>query len=148
MTDAKTDDTIAALREALRRRSIKLTTLAEKIEVPYRSLQNYLNKNDMPLWVYEKICRYASIDPTYPINNGRSLINRNAIAGALIDVFGQELPSLSNDSDSLSVISAPAKDRSKADLRRDASAFAVLLSGHYDLNIERELSEPIDESKD
>lgn len=148
MTEAKRGETISALREVLKRRSIKLTTLAEKIDVPYRSLQNYFSKTDMPLWVYESICRYSGVDPSYPIKNGRSLINRAALAEALIEVFGDALPSLSFEAESSGVVVSPANDRSKVDLRRDASAFAVLLSSHYDLKIERELDGPLGEGAD
>jgi hypothetical protein len=143
MTKLDRDATASFLREVLRRRAVRLTCLAEALQIPYRSLQNYFSKNAMPLWVYEEICSRSGIDPAYPIKRGKVIIDRRRLAEALIDVLGDNLPALEADN----IAPEAADKRSSADIRRDAQVLATLLCGRYELILEREdlFSSPLEE---
>ncbi len=119
-----------------------MTELAEQLQIPYRTLQNYFSlTSDMPLWVYIAICRAARIDPTYPIN-GSFKLNHHALQQALIDTLGNLIPGAEADKGELRLVRNDGQEFSGADVRRFAATLAVLIQGRYDLVLERELSNP------
>ncbi|WP_424361815.1 hypothetical protein [Methylocystis parvus] len=139
MSELERGATAGFLREVLKRRAQKLTWLAETLEIPYRSLQNYFGKTDMPLWVYERICKQAGLDPAYAVKKGQGLVERGYLAEALYEVMGDKLP-IFNEND-LRIDSPSDLDRRTVfDLRRDAQILAVLVAGRYDLVAERDVA--------
>ena len=139
-------DVVDNLRVALKNRAVKLTVLAEKLGIPYRSLQNYFSKrSDMPLGVYIRICQYAAIPPQYPIHGLRFTIAWHPLQNALINILGDNLPGFSIDEKGMYLEPPPSERRDAATLRRDAMNLVALLESEYDQALERDVCRPLDE---
>lgn len=139
-------DVVENLRVALKNRAVKLTVLAEKIDIPYRSLQNYFSKrSEMPLGVYIRICQYAAIPPQYPIHGLRFKIDWHPLQNALINILGENIPGFSIDEKGMYIQPPPSERRDAATLRRDAMNLVALLESEYDQALERDMRRPLDE---
>ncbi|AZG77188.1 hypothetical protein [Methylocystis rosea] len=143
--------TVEHLRAALKQRRVKLTDVARDLNIPYRSLQNYFNKNDMPLSLYEQICRFARIPRSYPMDGCRMKLDVENIKTALVDVLGQKLPSVSVNTSresgmNIEIGNPPAEDRDFKSLRAAASMIVLLLDSKYDRICEAELNGPLDDA--
>ena len=94
MTLEPSADVIDNLRIALKNRKLKITVVAERLNIPYRSIQNYFAKrSDMPLNVYIRICQLARIPVEYPIHGLRFNFHIHTLEHVLYNLFGQSLPS-------------------------------------------------------
>jgi len=143
-------DTVDHLRSALKRRSVKLTVLAERLGIPYRSLQNYFKRREMPLSIYERICATCGIPRSYPMDGCRMKLDHLALSESLLHILWSELPSFEfrtiNGEEGLFKITPSEKNRSSNDLRRDASILATEVASTYDQEIELELGKPLDDA--
>ena len=125
-------DPIDCLRDTLRKRGVKLTSVAEKTGIPYRSLQNYFaKKSEIPLTTFLSICRAADIPPEWPIYGNRIKLDQALLRQALVDVMGDALPTVV-DAERLSVSPRPQSPLDRANIWKDAGVLAALVEGRYD----------------
>jgi len=97
---------LVGLRSAMKEKKMSLTGLSKRVEIPYRSLQNYFSGNTkMPAVVYVKICEELGIDNHYVLH-GSFEFSHNAFRDALLDVIGNGLADVKLRSTSHAVFSA------------------------------------------
>lgn len=135
---------VDALRALLEQRRVKLTALAKDIEVPYRTLQNYMyKKNRLPIPVYVRICERLGITADYPLHQ-RFRVDHHALQNAVLSVLGPVLPQL-RLSESLAVALDSSQPTDRLHERRTAGMLASLIASEYDRFREQELGEPLDD---
>ena len=92
MTDHDEPSVVDLLRRIMRSRSLRLTDLAERSGVPYRSLQNYFSRRtQMPVTVYLKLCGVIGLEAEY-VAKQQFDINRPALKIALQETLGHLVP--------------------------------------------------------
>ena len=139
MTDVSESDIVDALRAVISRRKLKLVDLAKSLDIPYRSLQNYMYKKArMPLDVYIRLCSFIGITADYPIQ-GRFKLAHHDLQNALIEVFGEEFFNSIDFDEHLRWTMTPRRERDQARVRRTAGSFAIQIAAEYDLNREGNL---------
>lgn len=133
-------EVVRTLREAMAKRSVKLTDLARLTDVPYRSLQNYFSgKTEMPVSVYLKICENLGLDPLY-VKNESFVLEYYSLRNALVDTLGNLLPTLKKgEGSSWDLVPYTGEPRTKHELWKDAAPVASLIAMAYDRDREREL---------
>ena len=61
---------IEGVRALMKKRRVTLKLLSKELEIPYRTLQNYLNgESRFPASVFISICVYLGLEPPYIISN-------------------------------------------------------------------------------
>ena len=139
MADVSESDIVDALRAVISRRKLKLIDLARSLDIPYRSLQNYMYKKArMPLDVYVKLCSQLGITADYPIQ-GQFKLAHHDLQDALIEVFGEEFFNSIDFDEHLRWTMTAKRERDQARIRRTAGSFAIQVAAEYDLNREANL---------
>ncbi|WP_245282520.1 MULTISPECIES: helix-turn-helix transcriptional regulator [Hyphomicrobiales] len=132
MVDVSESDIVEALRAIMARRKLKLADLAKSLDIPYRSLQNYMYKKArMPLDVYVRLCSLLGVTADYPIQ-GRFRLEHHDLQQAMIEVFGEEFFNSIDFDEYLRWTMTPKRERDPARIRRTAGSFAVQIAGEYD----------------
>jgi len=122
---------IDALRDLMTQQKLKMTDVAKGINIPYRSLQNYMAKRSpMPLSVYIDVCEWIGITPDY-LAKGRFKLDHHALQRAIIEVFGEELFNSIDFDDHMRWTIGPKRELDRARLRRAAGAIAGWIEGAY-----------------
>ncbi len=140
---------VPTLREAMAKRSVKLTDLARLTGIPYRSLQNYFSrKTEMPASVYLKICAQLGLDPFY-VKEEKFLIEYYPLRKALVRTLGGLLPTHDFLPDrTMALVEYSGEPRTEHQLWKDAGTVAILLAGAYDQERELELHSPLIDDDD
>lgn len=138
---------ITELRRIIDRRKVKITYLAKRVGIPYRTLQNYLSgRHRIPLQAYIDICYKLGITAEYPLV-GKFKLDHHALQKAILMALGPVLPYIElNKSSEMSVRKEPIKD--DTDAIRIAGFLAAMIAGHYDLRREVELGTPVFDEED
>lgn len=144
MPDWSQIEIVPTLREAMSKRSVKLTDLARLTDIPYRSLQNYFSrKTEMPASVYLRICAQLGLDPFY-VKEDKFGIEYIPLRKALLSTIGDQLPTHEFEADrSMTLVPYEGPARSEQQLWRDAGTVAHFVARAYDRERERQLSEPL-----
>ena len=125
------------LREMMRQKKLKITDVAERSGIPYRTLQNYLyGRTEFPITAYVAVCKAASIPFEMPIQ-GRVKLEEGPLAIALKRTLGAMLPRITTDGQELIVHSPPNNDANSQFLT--ASVLAKLITAHYQNAVEAQL---------
>lgn len=137
MTDLSDDAAIDRLRWVLDRRSIKLTDLARRTGIPYRSLQNYMyKKSRIPLSACVVICQNIGITVEYLFDD-KFKLDYHILKNCIHEVLGEQLDAMDiNERLELTRRQEPIIN-SAEHRNRVASALAAFLSSAYDRGMER-----------
>lgn len=133
--DQLTDEAITErLKEWMAMSGIRLTDLAEDIDVPYRTLQNHFRGvSKMPAVTLLKILDRLNLNSAH-LRPGVHIVDTIPLSMALKDVFGEDLPEARIEDGQVIIDLQPAPDRS-ADVRRhSAMLLAMLVSEAYTEN--------------
>lgn len=149
MPDWSQVEIVATLREAMKKRSVKLTDLSRLTGVPYRSLQNYFSRRtEMPALVYLKLCAQLGLDPFY-VKEGSFKVEYLPLRRALLDTVGHQLPTHDFLEDrSMTLVPYSGPERSSQELWKDAGTVAHFVARAYDHERERQLQEPLNEENE
>jgi transcriptional regulator with XRE-family HTH domain len=136
MSDYRDEVIAKRLKALLDGRGITIKSAAERLDVPYRTLQNQLmGNNRMTASTLAKLLSLLEL-PVEAIIEGRVRPPLRPLASALKRVFGSLLPSLDEDMTPV----APGSDRTADELDRNARSLAFLLREQ----VERETIKPED----
>ena len=149
MPDWSQVEIVATLREAMKKRAVKLTNLSRLTGVQYRSLRNYFSRRtEMPALVYLKICAQLGLDPFY-VKEENFKIEFLPLRKALLDTVGQQLPTHDFLEDrSMTLVPYVGPERSSQELWKDAGTVAHFVARAYDRERERQLQEPLNDEDD
>lgn len=136
------DAIIDTLRALMTQQNLKMTDLAKGIDIPYRSMQNYMSKRSpMPLGVYIATCGWIGITPDYPVR-GKFELAHHDLQRALLDVFGEEFFNSVDFDDHLNWVIGPRRPMDKRRAVSNAGIFATFLAGEYDQTRRANMREP------
>lgn len=140
---------VATLREAMKKRAVKLTDLSRLTGVPYRSLQNYFSRRtEMPAQVYLKICAQLGLDPFY-VKEESFKIEFVPLRNALLNTIGHQLPTHEFLEDrSMTLVPYAGPERSSQELWKDAGTVAHFVARAYDREREKQLQEPLNDEEE
>ncbi|BBF92914.1 helix-turn-helix domain-containing protein [Blastochloris tepida] len=145
MPATENPDVVDTLRRVMEIRKVKMTALAERVGIPYRSLQNYLyKKSPLPLDVFMKICSSLDITPEW-VFSGRFHVDTHALRDALREVFGDLLEGFWFDDNVELKFNPLHKASDMAEGPRTVGTLAVLLAGAYDVAREARALRPEDD---
>jgi hypothetical protein len=111
----KPDDwLVVALRDALKVRRVSMRHLSEKLDIPYRSIQNYVSgESRIPGDVLLRICAEIGLEPQHLLT-GSFEISHSDLYDSVHHVFGDLLPLIDVDSGGRIILrETPSKDRSE-----------------------------------
>lgn len=120
------------LRRLLKERRMSLRELSRAIDVPYRSIQNYLSgENRMPAIVLVRALEVLGSDTRY-LRTGDNLLRHSDILDAIWLTIGDELLAIDTNKLGRNEIRSYIDNDKHTEKRRIAHLLAVKLSESYD----------------
>lgn len=148
MSDQSQQPVIDLLKTTMRRRSLRLTDVAERTGIPYRSLQNYFSRRtQMPVTAYLKICGVLGLDAEY-VKKEKFDLYLPALKEALQEALGHLVPHYESDDQGVRSVDPRGMIRSSEDMRIDLDNLAMVVRSRYDIARERELGVSLSDDDD
>jgi transcriptional regulator with XRE-family HTH domain len=131
------------LRRIIERRGLTLTTIAERIGVPYSSMQRYfLKKSSMPLTVYLACCDVLDVPSDYVVRR-TVMPSHKELSQALQRVIKAELlPTFIEIEPGFHKLSPANLRKAASDIVKDARTISAFVANAYNEEFEKELWGP------
>lgn len=130
MADYSDEHLTARLRLLLKDEKISIREAAERIDVPYRTLQNQLaGKNRMPASTFAKLTEMLDV-PARFVAEGTIKLDRYALTESLKQVLGDLLPTV--DKEFVFHLPKQPDDRTKQQRDHDAEMLAFVVRDAFE----------------
>jgi transcriptional regulator with XRE-family HTH domain len=134
-------ETLSNIRQLIKSRRVPVKYLANKLNIPYRRLQNYIyGQSEMPVSILFAIADTLGVSVDY-LRFEKPSIEHHILQQALFKIFGQQLPIC--DTDGMHWELRPRPQAVEADFR-SAGLLAFMIRAEYEMALAQAVSRPLE----